>query len=100
VGGPYGVGKRISIKYTRRMLNAALDGELDSVPYTRDPVFGFEFPNACPGIPEGVMDPASSWSSREEYMKRYRGLASRFIDNFKKFSDQAPEEVRAAGPKL
>ena len=86
VGGPYGVGKRISIKYTRRMLNAALDGELDNVEYTNDPIFGFQVPKSCPDIPDGVMDPASSWSSREAYTKRYRGLASRFIDNFKKFT--------------
>jgi phosphoenolpyruvate carboxykinase (ATP) len=100
VGGPYGVGKRISIRYTRRLLNAALDGELDQVEYTTDPIFGFQAPKTCPEIPESVLDPASSWSSREAYMKRYRALASRFIDNFRKFDDQAPEQVRAAGPKL
>lgn len=100
VGGAYGVGKRISIRYTRRMLNAALNGELDYVEYTTDPIFGFQVPKTCPDIPEGVLDPASSWTSREEYMKRYRALASRFIDNFKKFADEAPQEVRAAGPKI
>lgn len=86
VGGPYGIGKRISIRYTRRMLNAALDGELDHGEYTTDPIFGFQVPKSCPDIPDGVMDPASSWTSRDAYMKRYRGLASRFIDNFKKFT--------------
>ncbi len=91
VGGPYGVGKRISIRYTRAMLNAALDGKLDNVEYTVDPVFGFRVPRTCQDIPEGVLDPASSWSSREAYFKRYRSLASRFIDNFKKFEDQASE---------
>ncbi len=100
VGGPYGVGKRISIRYTRAMLNAALDGMLDNVEYTVDPVFGFRVPRTCPDIPEGVLDPASSWSSREAYFKRYRSLASRFIDNFKKFEDQASEEVKKAGPKI
>ena len=100
VGGPYGVGKRISIRYTRRMLNAALNGELNDVEYTTDPIFGFQVPKTCPDIPEGVLDPASSWHSREEYMKRYRALASRFIDNFKKFADDTPAEVVAAGPKI
>lgn len=100
VGGPYGVGKRISIKYTRRLLNAALDGELDGVEYTTDPIFGFQVPRSCPDIPDSVLDPASSWQSREAYMKRYRALASRFIDNFKKFEDQAPPEVQQAGPKI
>jgi phosphoenolpyruvate carboxykinase (ATP) len=98
VGGPYGVGKRISIRYTRRLLNAALDGELDDVEYARDPIFGFQVPKTCPDIPEGVLDPASSWPDREAYMKRYRSLASRFVDNFKKFEDQAPEEVKKVSP--
>lgn len=100
VGGPYGVGKRISIKYTRTMLNAALDGLLDDVEYYDDPIFGFRVPKSCPGIPDGVMNPASSWPSLEAYMKRYRALASRFVDNFKKFAEGAPDEVIAAGPKL
>ncbi len=100
VGGPYGVGKRISIKYTRTMLNAALDGKLLDVPYGVDPIFGFEVPKSCPDIPDGVMNPAASWPSADAYMKRYRGLASRFIDNFKKFADDCPESVRRAGPKI
>jgi phosphoenolpyruvate carboxykinase (ATP) len=100
VGGPYGVGKRISISYTRTMLNAALDGKMDNVEYTVDPIFGFRVPKTCPGIPEDVLDPASAWPSPEDYLKRYRSLASRFIDNFKKFADQATDEVRASGPKI
>ncbi len=100
VGGPYGVGKRISIHFTRRMLNAALDGELDQVEYVTDPLFGFQVPKTCPDIPEGVLDPASSWTSRDAYMKRYRSLASRFIDNFKKFEDQVSEDVLRTGPRI
>jgi phosphoenolpyruvate carboxykinase (ATP) len=100
VGGPYGVGKRISIRYTRAMLNAALCGELLDSEYWTDPIFGFQVPKHCPGVPEEVLSPSSSWPSEQAYMKRYRGLASRFIDNFKKFEDQAPAEVKAAGPKI
>jgi phosphoenolpyruvate carboxykinase (ATP) len=100
VGGPYGVGKRISIKYTRTLLNAALDGLLENVEYTTDPIFGFKVPKTCPNIPENVLDPASSWPSREAYMKRYKALASRFIDNMKKFEDQVPEQVKQAGPRI
>ncbi|MCI0521250.1 MAG: phosphoenolpyruvate carboxykinase (ATP) [Chloroflexi bacterium] len=100
VGGPYGVGKRISIRYTRAMLNAALNGELEDVAYYTDPVFGFQVPSSCPGIPDGVMNPAVAWPSQEAYMKRYRALAARFIDNFKKFADAAPPEVIAAGPVI
>jgi phosphoenolpyruvate carboxykinase (ATP) len=100
VGGPYGIGKRISIRYTRAMLNAALDGKLDQVEYTTDPIFGFRVPKRCPDVPESVLDPASSWPSREDYMKKYRSLASRFIDNFKKFSPDCPPEIISSGPKL
>jgi phosphoenolpyruvate carboxykinase (ATP) len=100
VGGPYGVGKRISIRYTRAMLNAALSGDLLSVEYTSDPIFRFQVPVSCPGVPDEVLNPASSWPSEEAYMKRYRSLASRFIDNFKKFADQSTPEVIASGPEI
>lgn len=101
VGGPYGVGKRISIRYTRAMLNAALDGKLDNVEYTTDPIFGFQVPKTCPDIPDSVMDPTSSWTNKETYMERYRGLASRFVDNFKKFTDvPSVKEIAQFGPKV
>lgn len=100
VGGPYGVGKRISIRYTRDMLNAALNGDLLKVDYSRDPIFGYEVPTSCPGVPDDVLNPAASWPSDDAYMKRYRSLASRFIDNFKKFDDAAPREVVASGPVI
>jgi phosphoenolpyruvate carboxykinase (ATP) len=100
VGGPYGVGKRISIRYTRAMLNAALNGDLLNVDYYSDPVFGFSVPRSCPDVPDSVLDPALAWSSREAYMKRYRALASRFIDNFKRFEEGTSPDVLAAGPKL
>ena len=100
VGGPYGVGKRISIAYTRAMLNAALSGKLDNVEYHADPVFGFEVPRTCEGIPQSVLDPASSWNNKEQYMFKYKQLASRFIDNFRKFEQGTPDAVKNAGPKL
>jgi len=100
VGGAYGVGKRISIRYTRAMLNAALEGKLADVETFTDPIFGFQVPKTCPGVPDNVLDPALAWPSREAYIKRYRSLASRFIDNFKRFEEGAPAEVRAAGPKI
>ncbi|GAB4465332.1 MAG: phosphoenolpyruvate carboxykinase (ATP) [Anaerolineales bacterium] len=100
VGGPYGVGKRISIRYTRALLNAALTGKLDHVPYKTDPVFGFEMPMECPDVPSEVLDPSSSWADKKEYERRYRDLAMRFKQNFAKFEDQTPKEVIAAGPKV
>jgi len=100
VGGPYGVGKRISIGYTRTILNAALTGSLLGKEFTTDPIFGFEIPLSCEGVPFEMLDPLSSWPSREEYMSKYRQLAARFIDNFKKFASDCPPEVVEAGPVL
>ena len=100
VGGPYGIGKRISIRYTRDLLNAALDGKLKGVDYAVDPVFGFSVPKTCPGVPDTVLRPAESWPNRDQYMQKYRQLAARFIENFRKFEGDTPAEVTAAGPKL
>ncbi len=100
VGGPYGVGKRISIRYTRALLNAALTGKLDNVEYNQDPVFGFEVPAHCPDVPDEVLDPSSSWGEKKEYDKKYRQLAQRFIENFAKFTDSTPREVVEAGPRV
>ncbi len=100
VGGPYGVGKRISIRYTRNLLNAALTGKLVDVEYYTDPVFGFSVPKSCPDVPPEVLQPWSSWPSRAEYDKRYKDLAQRFIENFKKFEDGTPREVVEAGPRV
>ncbi len=100
VGGPFGVGKRISIKYTRALLSAAMNGQLDNVEYYRDPVFGFEVPKSCPNVPDEVLVPWSSWPSREAYDQRYRELATRFIDNFAKFAEGSSPEVAEAGPKI
>ena len=100
VGGPYGVGKRISIRYTRDLLNSALNGELKDVEYYTDPIFGFQVPKHCPGIPDNVLYPSTAWSSEDAYKKRYRSLAARFIDNFKKFADSCPIEVVNSGPTI
>lgn len=99
VGGPYGIGKRISIKYTRALLNAAMDGKLDKVEYKKDPVFGFAVPQSCDDVPPSVLNPAEAWADKNAYMQRYKELASRYIENFKKFEAGCPPEVRAAGPK-
>jgi len=100
VGGPYSVGKRISIRHTRNLLNAALSGALDTVEYYTDSLFGFQVPKSCPEVPEDMMYPAQAWSKKEEYWKRYRQLASRFINNMKKFEADIPREIVAAGPKV
>ncbi len=98
VGGPYGVGKRISIRHTRALLSAALNGALLDVDYYTDPVFGFQVPKQCPDVPKDVLYPAGAWPSDDAYWKRYRQLAARYIDNFKKFAPDCPPDVAAAGP--
>ncbi len=100
VGGPYGVGKRISIRYTRALLNAALNGKLDQVKFTKDPIFGFEVPTQCPDVPDEVLSPAASWGDKKEYDRRYKDLAMRFVQNFGKFEDGTPQDVIDAGPKI
>ncbi len=98
-GGPFGVGKRISIRHTRRLLNAALDGDLLKVEYQKDPVFGFDVPTTCEGVPSNILDPANTWPSRDDYYRKYDALAARFIENFKLMMEQCPESVLEAGPK-
>jgi phosphoenolpyruvate carboxykinase (ATP) len=100
IGGQFGIGKRISIKYTRSLLNAALDGSLLNVKYRKDPVFGFEVPLSCPDVPEGILNPADSWPSKKAHEEKYKSLATRFIENFKKFEANCPPEVMKAGPKV
>ena len=100
VGGPYGVGKRISIRHTRALLNAALNRWLEDVPYKRDPIFGFEVPEHCPDVPDDVLVPSSSWADKKEYDRRYKDLAMRFKQNFGRFEEGTPLEIIEAGPKV
>lgn len=100
VGGPYGVGKRISIQYSRAILDAILSGSLDNVPCSMDPVFGFDIPQECPNVPSQILNPALSWPDEATYSQKYKELAVRFIDNFRKFAGECPDEIRAAGPKV
>jgi phosphoenolpyruvate carboxykinase (ATP) len=98
-GGPFGIGKRISIHHTRALLDAALTGELNDVAFRKDEIFGFEVPETCTGVPEEILDPVNTWGNKDEYWERYDGLAARFIENFKLFLDGCPEGVENAGPK-
>ncbi len=99
VGGRFGVGKRISIRHTRNLLNAALEGKLDNVKYRKDKLFNFEVPMSCPDVPEDVLYPEAAWGNKEEYWKKYDALAARFIENFKLFEKGCSDEVVNAGPK-
>jgi phosphoenolpyruvate carboxykinase (ATP) len=98
VGGKFGVGKRISIRHTRNMLNAALEGKLDNIEYRKDKIFGFSVPVSCPDVPEDVLEPSNAWGDKKEYWKKYDALAARYIENFKLFADGCPDDVVSAGP--
>ncbi len=99
VGGGFNVGKRISIRHTRNLLNAALEGRLADVGYRRDRLFGFEVPLSCPDVPEDVLEPSTAWGSKDEYWRKYDALAARYVENFKLFAEGCPPEVAAAGPR-
>ncbi len=98
VGGKFGVGKRISIRHTRNMLNAVLDGKLDKVKFRKDKLFGFEVPLTCPDVPEDVLEPSNAWGNKREYWMKYDALAARYLENFKLFADGCPQQVIDAGP--
>jgi phosphoenolpyruvate carboxykinase (ATP) len=99
-GGPYGVGQRIKISYTRAMINAALNGELRDIPTTRDPNFGIAVPTSCPNVPAEVLNPRNTWADKAAYDTQARALARMFIDNFKAFAGEVSSEVNLAGPVL
>lgn len=99
-GGPYGVGNRMKLSYTRAMITAAMNGELDNVTYTQDEVFGFNIPTTCPNVPAELLIPINTWSDKEAYKQKAKELGAMFIKNFEKYAAQANEEILAAAPKI
>ena len=99
-GGGYGVGSRISIKYSRAMLHAAMDGKLDSVETFTDPVFGLQIPKQCPGVPDAVMLPWLGWDAKATYDAAAKKLAGMFAEAFKTYEADVTPEVKAAAPKV
>ena len=99
-GGPYGIGNRMKLSYTRAMITAAMNGELNDVAYEAHPVFGFHMPTTCPNVPEEILIPANTWKDKDDYMKKAYELAAMFVKNFEKYASQANEEILAAAPKL
>ncbi|MGE0445349.1 MAG: phosphoenolpyruvate carboxykinase [Vicinamibacterales bacterium] len=98
-GGPYGVGSRMKIKYTRAMITAALNGELDKVEYAKHPIFNVDVPKTCPGVPDSVLDPRSTWADAAKYDEQAKKLATMFVENFKTFEKDVPAAVKDAGPR-
>jgi phosphoenolpyruvate carboxykinase (ATP) len=98
-GGPYGVGSRMSIRHTRALVRAALDGSLARVEFRREPFFGLMIPANVPGVPTEVLDPRQSWSDKAAYDATARDLVSRFEANFTTFADHVGDDVRAVALK-
>lgn len=98
-GGPYGVGHRMSIKHTRTLLNAVLDGSLHGVKFVKDARFGFDVPTECPGVPADVLHPRNTWADKDAFDRTADKLARMFHENFKQFADGCSPEVNAAAPK-
>jgi len=97
-GGPYGVGQRMKLPYTRAMIKAALSGQLTGVEYAADPVFKVAVPKHVPGVPDAVLDTRSTWSDPKAYDAKAQELARLFAANFERFSGSATPEIRAAAP--
>jgi phosphoenolpyruvate carboxykinase (ATP) len=98
-GGPYGVGQRMKIGYTRAMIRAILSGELAKIQTTTDPIFGVNVPFSCPDVPAEVLQPRNTWADKEAYDRQASDLARRFNENFKKYEAGVTDAVRAAAPK-
>lgn len=97
-GGGYGVGSRMKINHTRRMLNAVLKGELNDVDMRTDPIFGLHIPVACEGIPEGILDPSATWDDENAYNDKAHQLALSFHENFAQFAGAVSEGILDAAP--
>jgi phosphoenolpyruvate carboxykinase (ATP) len=98
-GGPYGVGSRVKLPYTRAMVGAALSGALDKATFKADPVFGIEVPAAVPGVPAELLTPRSTWADAAAYDAQARKLATMFRENFEQYRSAVPDDVAKAGPR-
>ncbi len=97
-GGPHGVGSRMKLKYTRAMITAALEGQLDNVDYIAHKTFGMMMPKTCPNVPSDLLSPRHAWSDEHEYDVKAKQLAGMFIKNFEKYASGVNEEILAAAP--
>jgi phosphoenolpyruvate carboxykinase (ATP) len=98
-GGKYGVGKRMPIKETRALLEAALDGSLKSAKFRKDPNFGFDVPVAVPGVDSSILEPRRTWADPAEYDRTAAKLVDLFVQNFAEFAPHVDEGIRQSGPR-
>jgi phosphoenolpyruvate carboxykinase (ATP) len=99
-GGSYGTGTRIPLALTRAMIKAALGGELDQVKTETHPIFNFAMPVTCPGAPEEILDPKTTWADKNKYDQKAKQIATEFNANFEKYRKGTDDEVADAGPEL
>jgi phosphoenolpyruvate carboxykinase (ATP) len=99
-GGAYGTGKRMSLKYTRALISAALNGDLENAAYETHEIFGLAMPKACPNVPVEILNPRNTWQDKDAYDQKANHLANAFLTNFEKFADYANEEILAGAPKV
>jgi phosphoenolpyruvate carboxykinase (ATP) len=99
-GGPYGVGRRMEISYTRAIVHAALGGVLDQISTMAEPFFGLPIPASCPGVPDEVLNPRNTWADQAAYDEMARKLAGMFADNFTMFDAVVSPEIKQAGPRI
>jgi len=97
-GGSFGEGNRIELSFTRAMIKAALEGELNKVDYQTHPIFNLSMPKSCPDVPNAILNPRDTWRNEAEYDKVALNLAKLFTNNFKKYADKASKEIVKAGP--
>ncbi len=98
-GGSYGVGSRMKLGYTRAMITAALNGQLDNVQFDTHPVFGLQMPTTCPDVPTEILNPRNTWADKNSYDTKANDLANKFVKNFEQYADGASSEILAAAPK-
>ena len=99
-GGPYGVGQRMKLSYTRAMITAALNGDLDNAAFEQHPVFGMMMPKTCPNVPDEILNPRNTWDDKAAYDEKAKDLAQQFIRNFEKYASGVSKETLAAAPKI
>ena len=97
-GGPYGVGSRMKLSYTRAMITAALNGKLDNVGYRTHSIFGIAIPLTCPDVPSKVLSPRETWQNDVGYYTKANELAEAFVANFEKYKDFANDEIMSGQP--
>lgn len=97
-GGSYGVGNRMKLSFTRAMITEALKGNLENVEYQKHKIFGLAMPKSCPGVPDEILSPKTTWEDQEAYDETAKNLAQKFNENFKQFAENASDEILAGGP--